>query len=267
MKNSNNFYTDIYSFFVLKKKINKVRMENIFSKLKIDSTFKTTSYNRTNDLNIKLKKHITKYFTKKITLCDIGISSGQSTKELYDHLDKNKINYIYGFDKQINIKIYKLNNFVFLYSLKNELMMVEYDKYCLRFRYFYFFKKIEKILIHLFKYMNIKFKKTNVLIPDLEKITKCKFFEQDIFDIEKKYSNSFDVVRVSNLLNYSYFSKSKLKKAIVNINKISKENCIVLINRTTNKKKNTASFFRKRRGKFELLEDINGGSEIKDLII
>ena len=144
-------------------------MENIFSKLKIDSTFKTTSYNRTNDLNIKLKKHITKYFTKKITLCDIGISSGQSTKELYDYLDKNKINYIYGFDKQINIKIYKLNNFVFLYSLKNELMMVEYDKYCLRFRYFYFFKKIEKILIHLFKYMNIKFKKTNVLIPDLEK--------------------------------------------------------------------------------------------------
>ena len=45
------------------------------------------------------------------------------------------------------------------------------------------------------------------------------------------------LVKSTNLLNYSYFSKSKLKKAIVNINKISKENCIVLINRTTDKKK------------------------------
>ena len=55
--------------------------------------------------------------------------------------------------------------------------------------------------------------------------------------------------------------------AIFNINKISKENCIVLVNRTTNKKKNTASLFRKKNGKFELIEDVNGGSEIKDLML
>ena len=55
--------------------------------------------------------------------------------------------------------------------------------------------------------------------------------------------------------------------AILNINKISKENCIVLVNRTTNKKKNIASLFRKKNGKFELLEDMNGGSEIKDLML
>ena len=28
-----------------------------------------------------------------------------------------------------------------------------------------------------------------------------------------------------------------------------------------------ASFFRKKNGKFELLEDVNGGSEIKDLML
>jgi len=41
----------------------------------------------------------------------------------------------------------------------------------------------------------------------------------------------------------------------------------LLVNRTTSKKINTATFFIKRAGKFELLEDVNGGSEIKDLII
>ena len=39
------------------------------------------------------------------------------------------------------------------------------------------------------------------------------------------------------------------------------------MNRTTNKKKNLASFFIKKNGRFELLEDINGGSEIKELML
>ena len=145
--------------------------------------------------------------------------------------------------------------------------MVEYDKYCLRYRYYFIFKKIEKLLAYFLDSMNIKYEKSKVLTPNLDKIDKCKFYEQDIFQIKKKYFNSFDVVRVTNLLNYSYFSENKLKKAIKSINKISKNNCIILVNRTTDKKKNTASFFRKKNGKFELLEDINGGSEIKSLML
>ena len=145
--------------------------------------------------------------------------------------------------------------------------MVEYDKYCLRYRYFFVFKKLEKILIFFLDLIKKKFQKSKVLVPNLEKIDKCKFFEQDIFNIEKKYFNLFNVVRVTNLLNYSYFSKSELKIAILNINKISKENCIILINRTTKNKKNIASFFIKKNGKFKLIEDVNGGSEIKDLML
>lgn len=267
MEKFNNFYTDVYSFFILKKNINKISMEKIFSKLRVDNTFKTTSYNRMNDVNKKLKSYIKKFFSKKVMICDLGVSSGQSTLELYNDLNEKQIQHIYGFDKQIYLKIYKVKKFIFLFSSKNNLLMVEYDKYCLRFRYFFIFKNIERLLIYMLDLMSVKCQKTKVLIPNLDKIDKCKFFEQDIFHIKKKYFNLFDVVRVTNLLNYSYFSKAKLKLAIFNINKISKENCIVLINRTTNKKKNTASLFRKKNGKFELLEDINGGSEIKDLML
>ena len=267
MRKSNNFYTDIYSFFVLKKNINNIRMKKIFSKLRVDSTFKTTSYYRMEDVNKKLKKNIKKFFSKKVIVCDFGVSSGQSTLELYKDLGKDQIRYIYGFDKQIYLKIYKIKKFIFLYSLKNNLLMIEYDKYCLRYRYFFIFKKIEKFLLHLLVFMKIKHEKSKVLIPNLENINKYKIFEQDIFDIKKKYFNLFDVVRVTNLLNYSYFTKAKLKKAILNIKKISRENCIILINRTTDKKKNIASFFIKKNGKFELLEDVNGGSEIKELIL
>tara|TARA_A100001011_G_C14303133_1_gene841802 strand:+ start:1417 stop:2241 length:825 start_codon:yes stop_codon:yes gene_type:complete len=267
MKKSNDFYTDLYSFFILKKNINKNRTEKIFSKIRIDSTFKTTSYNRMKDVNLKLKKHIKKLSAKKIILCDFGVSSGQSTLELFNDLNKENIKFIYGFDKQIYIKIFKIKNLIFLYSAKNDLLMVEFNKYCLRYRYFTMFKKIEKVLIYLFNFIGIKCEKSKVLTPDLDKIIKCKFFEQDIFNIKKKYFNFFNVVRVTNLLNYSYFSKAKLEIAISNIKKISKNNCIILLNRTTNKNKNLASFFVKKDGKFKLLEDMNGGSEIKDLML
>lgn len=267
MKKLNNFYTDIYSFFILKKNINKSRMEKIFSKLRVDNTFKTTSYNRMDDVNIKLKKYIKKFFSKKIMICDFGVSSGQSTLELYNSLNKRQIKNLYGFDKQIFIKIYKFKKFIFLYSLKNNLLMVEYNKYCLRYRFYFIFKKLEKPLVYMLNLINIKYEKSNVLIPSFNKINNCKFFEQDIFKIQKKYFNLFDVIRVTNLLNHSYFSEGKLRIAIKNINKISKEDCIILVNRTTNKKKNTASFFRKKNGKFELLKDINGGSEIKNLML
>ena len=267
MKKFNNFYTDINSFFILKKNINKVRMEKIFSKIRVGTTFKTTSYDRMADVNKKLKNYIKKNFSKKIMVCDFGVSSGQSTLELYNDLNKEQLQNIDGFDKQIYLRIYKYKKYIFLYSSRNNLLMVEYDKYCLRYRYFIVFKKLDKLLVYFLDLMKIKFQKSKVLVPNLEKIDKCKFFEQDIFNIEKKYFKLFDVIRVTNLLNYSYFSESKLKMAILNINKISKENCIILINRTTRNKKNIASFFIKKNGKFELLEDVNGGSEIKDLML
>lgn len=274
MKNTKKFYTDIYSYFILKKNVNAKMMKKIFSLLRVDNTFMTTSHNRMFDVNILLKKYIKKYFSKKIEVCDFAVSSGQSTLELLSDINKEKINNIYGFDKKIYIKIYQVGKFIFLYSASNELLMVEKDKQCLRYRYFLLFKKVEKILPLLFNRMylldliNVKYKKSKLLVPNLDKINKIKFFEQDIFNIEKKYFNFFDVVRVSNLLNFSYFSENELRKAILNLKKISRENSIVLINRTpNNKKKNTASFFRKKNGKFELIEDVNGGSEIKELML
>ena len=120
MKKQNNF-TDIYSYFILKKNINEKMMKKIFSLLRVDSTFMTTSYNRMFDVNIILKKYIKNIFSKKIVICDFVVSSGQSTLELYFDLNKNKIKEIYGFDKKINITIYQIGKFIFLYSSKNEL--------------------------------------------------------------------------------------------------------------------------------------------------
>ena len=116
-------------------------MKKIFSLMRVDTTFMTTSYNRMFDVNKILKKYTEKHFSKKIVLCDFAVSSGQSTLELFLDLKKEKIDKIYGFDKKIYITIYKLGKLIFLYSSKKELLMVEYDKQCLRYRWFLFLKK------------------------------------------------------------------------------------------------------------------------------
>ena len=159
MKKIGSNFTDIYSFFILKKKISEFRTEKIFSKLRVGKTFKTTSNKRMQDVNMQLKKYIDKYFSKKINICDIGISSGQSTLELYNDLKSSQIEYIYGFDKQIYLKIYKIKKLILLYSSANDLLMVEYNKYCLRYRYFFILKKIDKIIYILIKFFNVKYKK------------------------------------------------------------------------------------------------------------
>ena len=170
MRKKNKNYTDIYSYFVLRKNINQKMMKKIFSLLRVDSTFMTTSYNRMFDVNLILKKYVNKYFSKKPTICDFAVSSGQSTLELLSDLTKQKIKNIYGFDKKIYITIYKIGKLIFLYSSKNDLLMVEYDKQCLRYRYFFFLKKLEKIFpslldkLYLFDLINVNYKKSKLLI-------------------------------------------------------------------------------------------------------
>ena len=81
MKKNNKFYSDIYSYFILKKNINEKSMKRIFSLMRVDTTFMTTSYNRMFDVNQILNKYINKNFSKKLVICDFAVSSGQSTLE------------------------------------------------------------------------------------------------------------------------------------------------------------------------------------------
>ena len=83
-------------------------------------------------------------------ICDFGISSGQSTYELFLDMGKTKIKNIYGFDKSkfIFVFINLINLFFYLVKIKN-FLMVEHDKYCLRYRFFYIFKNLIKFYFYI----------------------------------------------------------------------------------------------------------------------
>lgn len=261
------YYTNVYDYFVLKKKVDVKQAENIYKKLRVGNTFKTTTENRMRIINSNLKEIIKKNFIHKVDMCDVGISSGQTTHELICDLSDEIVNSIYGFDKQIFIKLYIIKDFIFIYSSKEELLMVEYKKHSLRARYFYILKKIDKAILKIFNFFRIKEIEENVLIDKLLKIKNFKYEEQDIFNIDDKYVNKFDIVKVSNLLNLGYFSERDLSLAVSNLLKMLKEDSLFVVNRTHENGENHGSFFLFKNKKLQCIEDIGNGTEIKKIVM
>ena len=98
------------------------------------------------------------------------------------------------------------------------------------------------------------------------------FFFQNmkIYPYNYIWLNNFThLTKINGVFELDYWGVSTKKISnFLNTRNLERENCIISINRTPiNKKKNSASFFIKKNGKFELLEDLNGGSELKKLML
>jgi len=78
--------------------------------------------------------------------------------------------------------------------------------------------------------------------------------------------DKFTYVRAMNILNRQYFDDASLATAIRNIVKSMKEDAILQVGRTHDGV-NDVSFFRKQDQMLHWIEDINAGSEIKQLIV
>ena len=66
-------------------------MENIYSKLIVDSTFKTTSFQRMKTTNVKLKKYIKKFFIKKLIFVILEYPLGRQLLNFIMILTKIKL--------------------------------------------------------------------------------------------------------------------------------------------------------------------------------
>ena len=90
--------------------------------------------------------------------------------------------------------------------------------------------------------------------------------EIDYDVLSTSLSDKFTYVRAMNILNRQYFSEQLLSKAIRNIATSMKEDAILQVGRTHDGI-NDVSFFRKQGPLLRWVEDINAGSEIKEIIL
>jgi hypothetical protein len=86
----------------------------------------------------------------------------------------------------------------------------------------------------------------------------------DLF--RSQIESRFDFVRCMNVLNLSYFPPAKISTAIRNLYSSLNEDGILQVGKTNPAGINEVSFFRKANGKLLTVEEINGGSEISEIL-
>mgnify|MGYP001089544255 CR=1 FL=1 len=234
-----------------------------------NNTSKQTNVNRFKDLEEITIKYLTESLDYKIL--DIGVSSGITSCELLELLKKRDIQFtLYATDKYPEIKFYKNIFFTAYLDSNNKVKSIYTGLFffsdLLSWKYFLsklFFKILSKFIViknNKVDHCSLLYQNFNELILN----KKIVFFEHDI--INPLNEKNFELVRVMNLLNLGYFSNDFITTSIENIKKSIKENGMLLVGRTINGK-NHASLYKLKRDKFTLIESVNRGSEIHDLII
>jgi hypothetical protein len=114
-----------------------------------------------------------------------------------------------------------------------------------------------------------KEKDIELINPLVKEDQVIKFSEEDCRAYNSNYKEKFHFVRASNVLNKQYFSDIELSKALSSIQEYLKENGILLVSRSVDKRNTeyeTGTLWIKKNGKLQHTLDIGGGSEVKNLV-
>ncbi len=250
-----------------------------------NGTTKNTSAGRLDDLNALMLP-----FLKNITspsIKDVAVSSGISTVEWIQYLKKNNVKpYIKATDlfakaflviKSDSIAILcdqDLNPV--LLEIRNTMFRTSFPKGSTR----YFWGKLLSGAVKRF-WLQIKPGKENsfrdntypAVIPvelftsALKNTSDIDFAEEDILlpPFENEI-NKYDVIRAANILNKVYFSNDGLEMILSNLASQLKTGGILAVCKTDDAGKNHAGIFTKKDNGFILLQNMNGGTEIENIV-
>jgi len=201
---------------------------------------------------------------------DVGISNGITSVDLYRRLSADHRSFkLFVSDKFAHF--YRVGTrFCRIYDRNDKLtrayiFSIVADK---NLHWKYFLSKYSYQLIRAIPYHRQHAVPIMLYDPSLRLL----LHEGKIFEIEYDVFNTshppdFDLVRCMNVLNLSYFSPAEISKAIINLTHSLKEGGVLQIGRTTPEGLNNASFFKKVHDQLILVEDVNEGSEIKELTL
>jgi hypothetical protein len=260
-------------FFTLKvgEDFGEISNDRVLSKFYTDiyvnnKTSKKTSKNRFSDLDTLCYKYLEK--NKLLMIHDVAVSNGISSCELHELLNNQGFSFrLFISDKyaKINAKTGFISKF---YDSENQFTFGYLGPFFGVKKNIFF--PLTIALFHLLKKIknNEKYNLSIQLFHPklLEKINNhaIKYIEYDIF--ETKTELKFNFIRCMNILNLGYFDKDLIIKGVQNIVKSLKEDGYLLIGRTNSNGQNNATFFRKQNSQVIAIEDLNDGSEIKQLI-
>ncbi|BBM81688.1 hypothetical protein [Candidatus Uabimicrobium amorphum] len=202
----------------------------------------------------------------KPTIVDIGASDGTTSMDVMEACHGNFSHY-YITDLNMEVSYYHSKNTYYFFNDKDECILMANNYFVIypgdkeSVALFKFFaKKIYKLFVDSGKTKT----KVQLVNPELKKcgdsITVKKFDIFDTWDGDKA-----DIVIVANLLNKCYFSDENIVKALHNVfSFIKNPGYLAVIHDLQGEK---ACIFRIEKDEIFLEKEINGGVEVKNLVL
>jgi len=109
--------------------------------------------------------------------------------------------------------------------------------------------------------------KVSLLAPEVKKYEEAEKLSVIEYDIFKGNSEKYDFIRCMNVLNRSYFSNECIKSGLQTLLSSIKTDGYLLLGRTTDKRVNKATLYKKTDTSICCIKKYNGGCEIEDLLL
>ncbi len=106
----------------------------------------------------------------------------------------------------------------------------------------------------------------SLVSPELRRRPEIELVRDDV-TVAGSFAESFDVIRVANLVQPAYFSQSTLVSIVANLRDRLRDGGLLAICRTTEDGVNKATIFRRRGDHFCAEASLNGGSEVAELVL
>lgn len=231
-----------------------------------DSTYKTTGRYRFNELNDAMLSNLPK--TNYITIHDVGVSSGITSLELYEQLKKLGIAFRLTISDKFATFFVEGNFITRIYDSNGSFVKGYFG--CLATKRDTTMMILSKLLFNLLKTKQYSWHGKKLLLIDslvIEKLNNkdIEFMDYDVF--KSGVFEKFNFVRCMNVLNIGCFNDDMIKIAIKHIYESIADGGILMLGRTEESGINNVTFFKKQGKCFVLCNDVNSGSELKDIVL
>jgi len=250
----------------------------IVSSIRIGDAWKRTGPQRLERANHALARHIKRCRPGASVVLDVGGSDGVTTVELVRHLRRELHTDVRAFLLDLFIRLHRYDS-KWLKEYRSALghpVMVRIGRFGLRLadldstpdptaRFlgrFYLSRKRYRGALDLAEEISL-------INPRVQDEGAIHVIEGDMFDRNESFVDAIDVVRACNVLNLSYFSEERIKRALSHFHSYLRADGLLLVSRNFDPDSGNVergSVWRRADTGFEPLEDFGGGSDIAYIV-
>jgi hypothetical protein len=239
----------------------KVRLPN--------GTWKTTYPNRLDDLNQRLLEFLPR--DRRLEMMDVAVSSGVSTLEWSDHLVSNAFDHrLVAGDLIIEGRLRSWGGWlaVLFDDSGKEPLLLEIGPVTLPVRSERRTIRLARpILSPLLRALpGGRRRSISLVAAELRRRPEIEVVRDDV-TVSGRFLSEFDVIRAANLVQPAYFDEPTMRKVLANLRDRLRDGGLLVVGRTAEGGTNHATIFRRRGDHFDLVASLNGGSEVRDLVL